>query len=405
MVKRDHVPLTPAKRDRSSGGAKGRGSQAGKSTSANMLVDGRSAKKRKLDPKKKGSKNDAGQEQTFYSSADGTVQKKSLANVYKILSANTASNYYEWNGVTTMYRGAGFAALDSCQTASGAPLTLPIHLVDLTAVLNMVQPLAGSLSSITAPTNYWTRPVLSSQNATDTASGAAPSLSFINVTPSQQPFVSASLGGSTFSDAYPLSHDTFVHSQIKMNIYGALTVPQTVHVYFLKFKKGYLCPGESLTTVENSEAAAFWQSMAKPLTYNPVAVQNQAHMKDVTVIKHDVYHFSPKLSTEQSASEASTVLNPHIKTVNYFEKWNLQTKYDWSRTAGVDLGTGMDTQVDSGDLSTTVQQEDRVFMVIAGECFSVKNTTGAATPCVVSTTQSNAASFDLVIKNKHTRVL
>ena len=53
----------------------------------------------------KGSKNDpnvTGGEQSFYSKADGKPVKKTLANVYKILSANTVKNCYEFSACNPM---------------------------------------------------------------------------------------------------------------------------------------------------------------------------------------------------------------------------------------------------------------------------------------------------------------
>lgn len=87
--------------------------------------------------KEKGTKGDTGKEQTFFSASDGKRQKKTLANVYKILSANRVSNYYEFNLVTSMFSASGALGRMSAEATATAAGAMPVHIVDLTAVPNV----------------------------------------------------------------------------------------------------------------------------------------------------------------------------------------------------------------------------------------------------------------------------
>lgn len=74
-------------------------------------AEGNSTTNTKTKNKAKGQKGDLQSgEQSFYSKADGRPMKKSLANVYKILSASTAKNWYECNAVNPLW---GVAAEDT----------------------------------------------------------------------------------------------------------------------------------------------------------------------------------------------------------------------------------------------------------------------------------------------------
>lgn len=87
----------------------------------------------------KGTKKDSRAEQTFYSSTDGQPMKKTLANVYNVLSASTARNWYESNGANGLYgtAGNGFYLLQASQAGLGMPWTMLCHIYDLSAVLNV----------------------------------------------------------------------------------------------------------------------------------------------------------------------------------------------------------------------------------------------------------------------------
>ncbi|KAL3138114.1 hypothetical protein ABBQ38_005344 [Trebouxia sp. C0009 RCD-2024] len=278
---------------------------------------GRPVKKRKVNHSKgskaRGTKSDgAPGEQTFYSKADGQPLKKSLANVYKILSANTSKNWYETNSANPLWGASayGYHQLSAYQPMIGSLLNLPIDLYDLTAVPNIVN-------------NVVTYPTMRYQMAMSNETGSAvvaPQSASLGV----PLFLQNTVGTTTNNDSYPEAGDLWVSSQIKLNLVGALTVPMTFHIYLVQFKKDYLCPDviQQLQTASPTststaqylaEATAFWQAMAKPLTYNPILVQSSGHMKDVKVLKHDVFHLEPKLSTEPAANEGVSSSWPQVK--------------------------------------------------------------------------------------------
>jgi hypothetical protein len=396
--------VLPAKRQRGSG--HGKNAHAAKRREA--------AKGKKRGPgagtittnKPKGSKNDPNVvgEQSFYSKADGKPVKKSLANVYKILSANTAKNYYEFNSVNPMWNqyGSGNIGLFDLSLGAGSATSMPIDLHELTAVPNIV---SGSV--VTPKTSY--RISFSSDAATGTVqpltAGASNSFGYNAL--NYPLFLQNTTGATNNADSYPMSEDMWESTQIKLNLAGALTVPLTYHVYICQFKKDYLCPDviqalSSTTSVTNanylSEASAFWQAFAKPLITNPILLQNSSHMKDVHVLKHDVFHLEPKLSTEPAANEGTAVTFPHVKTVSYFERMNRKMDYSWEDTGGVALTPGTTgTQIDTGDVSCTVAPNKRVYLIVSCESFST-------TPTAAFSTTRNG-SYDIMVRHKHTRVL
>jgi hypothetical protein len=366
----------------------------------------RKANEKRLDkrPTKKtketGSKKDpAGtSELSFYSKADGKPMKKSLANVYKILSANTAKNWYEAYSTNPMFGNTanGFHTLSAYQTAAGSPLQVPLDLFDLTAVPNLIN------NVITYPN---IRYKCQFSNETDSSL-----VSFPEQTMQKGLFLQNTVGAATNVDSFPEAGDTWVSTQIKMNLVGAVTVPMNIHCYLVQFKKDYLCPDvinqlytSSSTGTPGSqylqEATAFWQSMVKPLLYNPILVQSSTHMKDVKVLKHDVFKFEPKLSTEPQAQEGyGSATWPHIKTVSYFERMNRTMNYKWNDSDGVSLAAGVaDVQQDAGDTRCTVEPKSRVYLMIAAEAFEYSDTNAF--------NNLRNASYDIMIKHKHTKVL
>ena len=188
-------------------------------------------------------------------------------------------------------------------------------------------------------------------------------------------FLQNTVGGSTNSDSYPEAEDMWVSTQIKMNLVGALTIPMTYHVYMVQFKKDYLCPDvlDQLQTQSTTaatanyyaEATAFWQAMAKPLMFNPILVQNSSHSKDMKILKHDVFHLEPKLTTEPGSNEGTSTAWPHVKTVSYFERMNRKLNYKWNDTAAIASNDTNATEVDIGDTRCTVQPKSRVYLIVA----------------------------------------
>ena len=351
--------------------------------------------------KGKGSKNDptVTGEQTFYSKADGATMKKSLNNVYKILSASTAHNWYQTYAATALWGSAspwGYNQMTNNQSAAGSTLTLPLYIHDLNSVPNVVN------GTITTPSASFVM-----QAANETA-GAA--ITFkptgYGTNGSQELFLQNTVGASNNADSYPGAEDMHISTQIKLNLVGALSIPITFHVYIVSFKKDYLCPDvmntltQTTTTTAASyyaEAVAFWESLIKPMLYNPILVQSSPHLKDMKVHKHDAFHLEPKLSTEPQSNEGAAATWPHVKTVSYFERYNTKCDYKWDDNASVPLtGTG-DVQRDVGDVRCTVAPQKRKYLIVMAESFETNQSQ------TFNTVRN--ASYDFMIKHKHSRVL
>lgn len=340
----------------------------------------------------KGTKGDNGEEQTFYSSSDGTRQKKTLANVYKILSANRVSNYYEFNACNQMY-SPGRVTIYSNGTSPGV---LPVQMVDLTACPNIVAGNVINGTSTIATGTLSTATNMSPYHCTlaVATSAAGANYSWYPITEDLPLQLVSSPQTNTLTDSYPMGKDQLVWSQIKLNLYGCNLYPLTYKVYFVKLKKDYLHMTEATsgtwsgTPDELAERNAFWNAISKPLLFNPILPQDSKHWKDVTVLKSDTFHIAPKQSTE-----SDTV--PHVKTVSYFERWNADLNYAWQDEVTVASTATNATQIDLGETKTTVQHKDRILMLITCENFT--------TPGSYSSTTNG--SYDIMVKSRHDRVI
>jgi len=374
----------------------GKKQKVGKSTRATSVVRSRATglltagtiKTETRQKREKGNKKDGGQEQTFYSASDGTVMKKSLANVYKILEGQTTKNYYEMYAANQLYSTAGaLNCISNATTTAGG--TQPLLAFELTACPNAIN------GTITAPSNVQTVMANSAPVSMATSYGTQTvyPVTFGGFTVAKPLALINSTASTTIAEAYPCEKDRLMWSDIRLQLYGALTVPMTWHVYFVQFKKDYLAPNfaDTGTNDERAERAAFWQSIVKPLVYNPILVQDQKHLRDLKIIKHDQFHFSPKLSTEPATG---AVAYPHVKTVKYFERWNKLCTYAWGDEANVDMGNNNASQQSIGENRTTVAPKERIYMLLAAEAF----TSGGFT-------NNTNGSADVMIKNCHERTL
>ena len=391
------VPRTPKKRTRSGdgGGGPGRGSTSAegearkraRARNEGLLTAGTIRTERVK--KTKGTKKDNGQEQTFYSSSDGTLMKKNLANVYKILEGQSTKNYYEWYSAKQLYSPRG-AIPTQCTSTGTAGGQLPVHVMDVTSVPNIIT------GTITSPTLYHGALTVGAPQSMTTSSGSTSvtPVSFGQISNDYAYSVINSTASTNVAECYPAEKDRLLWSDIRLQLYGALNVPITWHVYFLQFKKPWLAPNFSATTGsvdEIAERCAFWMSMTKPLLFNPILVQDQKHLRDVKIIKHDVFTIAPKGTTE---TVSSVTQFPHIKTVKYFERWNKLCNYAWNDVATVDAGNDNGSQVSLGETRNVLEPTQRVYMVVACEAF----TNG-------SFVNTNNGSYDIMVKNCHERTV
>lgn len=335
--------------------------------------------------KKKGKKDDGGNEHTFYNSQDGTLMKKNLANVYKILAANSTKNYYEFNAASQLFGARGYKAMYNGATSTTGGVA-PVHMVDLTACTNVIK------GAATVPPLYYGVLTSGAPASVSTTSGAlnVAAVSFQPNGTQNAMFVANSQAAASFAEMYPGEKDRLLWSDIRLQLYGALNVPITWHVYFVQFKKSHLAPNVASTdgtADEIAERAAFWEAMTKPLLFNPILVQDQKHLRDLKIIKHDQFNIAPATSTE-------TLVNPHVKTVKYFERWNKLCNYNWNDMSQVDFSGADGTQASVGENRTTVQHQQRVYMLIACEAFTPGNFSN--TVC---------GSYDIMVKSCHERSL
>lgn len=340
--------------------------------------------------KQSGSKKDGGAEQTFYTSRSGQRMKKNLANLYKIVEGETTKNYYQFDSVNAMYTKGANNIINQVQTGSLTGVA-PMHMVDLTCVPNMVNGVVTqpnlyhcymNAQAVTTQTtlmgNTSYTPISWTQIAESTA------LSVVNTTAYP----------STAPESYPCEKDRLLWSDIRLNLYGALNVPLTWHIWILKFKKPWLVPTSGITgtTDEQAEKSAFWLAFGKPLVYNPILVQDQKHLKDVQILKHDKFTMSPKLTTEP----ANNSTYAHVKTVKYFQEWDKIVDYSWQDEGQPATGFASDALVEVSQAETRcfVTPKERIIMVIAAEAF----TQGAFNP-------ATNGSYDIMVKSCHERTV
>jgi len=183
-------------------------------------------------------------------------------------------------------------------------------------------------------------------------------------------------------------------------LYGAANLPVKFHIYVCQMKIANYCPDEvnilsaganaAATQGDHTAATAFYQALAKPLIFNPILVQSSSHSKDMKVIKHDIFQMNPKQSTDSDTQV-------HVKTANYYFRWNKECRYDWQDTAtvGADI-TNPDTQLDQGYNSTTVRPTERIYLIVAAEDYS--------TSMIDAYDKGTNASYDIMVKNTYSRL-
>lgn len=375
------APVTPQKPSHSA--KRKREGYTARQRNTGMLTAGTISTKRQK--KAKGKKSDAGQEHTFYNSQDGTLMKKSLANVYKLLAAQSTKNYYEFSAASQLYGARGNQAMFNGSTSTTGGVN-PLHIVDLTGCPNVVKGVA------TIPSLYYSGLTTGAPLSLTTTNGAQTvyPVNFqsrgvpnaLNVVNSTTP--------SNVAECYPGEKDRLLWSDIRLQLYGALNIPIKWHIYFVQFKKSHLCPNSDSTAGtpdEIAERASFWQSMVKPLLFNPILVQDQKHLRDLRIIKHDEFDMAPAATTE-------TLVNPHVKTVKYFERWNKLCNYSWNDMEQVDMSNADGTQIAIGETRTVLEHKERVYMIIACEAFTNGNFSN--TVC---------GSYDIMVKHCHERSL
>lgn len=327
----------------------------------------------------------------------------------KLLDTGRISNIFRVSGQTQNFQtdGAlkirnaiaqpyGFYPLTCGQTGTGAPLIAPIYAIDLTSVPN-----GGSTgtASVAYPNSLWR------MNYATEIKGSNITWTTFNSPPAS----SASFYPENVQTNFqPGPRDILDWVQAKFLFYPATLVPTRINVDIVTFNDDVVVPGginaTSGTTVTDSYAKAFWESMMKKYMFSPLENGNSnLEKKFVTYLDRKEIILDCKTNIENEKN--------HIRQLNIFKRMDRVCVYNWgdtgvmnarpldSATPQVDQpGTAGEDWITNNAVTNqnTVRPGVRVFMLIRAFAGQVQ---GSA--------DFNAKyhpSFDMVCRVKHSQL-
>jgi len=289
---------------------------------------------------------------------------------------------YRWNGVKA-FSGNGFYWLSN-KTVSASTRALPLYLFDLTAVNN---------EGLAAPT-----PFLMLQQ--DNTAGA---MAFTPISGLAEDGTTAT--SSLVEEISPLSGTgaatalTKVHRKsildsisIQMNCWGSTTKADKYMVALVRFTDDDLVPTHgsyvSDLAAANTKRTDFYQSMMKPLTFNPIATTGGLFSKKMKIIKQMAFTIQPNSTTDGDT-------DPDVKVIKWFVKMNKLLNYVEKATTLTNVADTND-QADyarqtESEITNQVNPKSRIYLMIRCTNYGVDGTeSNVLTP-----------SFDLSIRTRH----
>lgn len=190
------------------------------------------------------------------------------------------------------------------------------------------------------------------------------------------------------SPATPHSKDILKWLSIKTNLWGCKNRSTKFRLEIVQFKDDALLPVSMVSA--NDKRTALFQSLVKPLAYNPIASIQTDLRKKMRVIKSETFIIQPTSTTE-------TDQDPHVRTVNWFMR--LDKMLDYSQK-GQKISNVTDVVDDSDYVQNVGQQNDcyidptkRMYLMLYATNFGAdaEFNSNVETP-----------SFDLVVRACHT---
>lgn len=302
-----------------------------------------------------------------------------LAMLNRFVKANQEKVIYKWNGVKN-FDDHGYYWFNNI--ADENTRYLPIYSFDLTSCVNTTNN-GTTIASIPMHQMY--------QVGGDIgfAASLCPDVSGGQTLTSTWGMERAPYSNSVdvISPATPHSKDILKWLSIKTNLWGCKARSTKFRLEIVQFKDEDLLP-TSMTPL-NTKRTSLFQSLVKPLAYNPIASIQSDMRKKYRVIKSETFIIQPTSTTE-------TDQDPHVRTVNWFMR--LDKLMDYAQT-GKTLPAVADVADDSDYVQNLGNQNDayidptkRMYLMLYATNFGVDSQ-------VLDNTQT--PSFDLVVRSCH----
>lgn len=188
---------------------------------------------------------------------------------------------------------------------------------------------------------------------------------------------------------FPHNKSRLLWNQVSMNLWGAKqkAVKYTVQIVKLDstldpWEMGSLISG----TNDYQKCQAFYQSLIKPLTYNPIATTSTNLQKYMKVLKTYTTVIQPTSSTENDA-------DPHAKILKWFMRWDRDFNYEHSAKTitGTELFNEPDFAQQRQENTAYTSSSQKIFLLVRATCYSLTTTEESTV----------SGSFDICVRSCH----
>jgi len=312
-----------------------------------------------------------GQEAEFVSKrlTYGRKPKNNFQNLSRFVRGNISRTVFGMHEVSPFGGAAGKLTLGHVQASPGTVLQVPMHMYDLTSVVN------ASGGVVSSPNTGW---YLTFSSELPTATG-----SFSELGSAKDFVVEASPNQTTIVQNYPGPSSIMRWAQARMIFYAPLSVPSKIKVQMVQFIDEELCPDSTLPATHSLtlRASAWYQSYFKAQMYSPIETTQSLGFKGIKVLHSEVFIMNPKSSDEQTST--------HYKQLDIFKWMNRKCNYAWNNDNGTNLQNDTPA-INTGENATTVHPRARIFLMITGQSGRTTDGSNTVTP-----------SYDIVLRTQH----
>lgn len=327
-------------------------------------------------------------EYTRKSRRHGRYRKKTLKNLYRIVSTNQQPNWFRFEGINRFNSNVGgfFTLYNHLNTATNVEYQ-PLFIADLTSISNLnstgilQEPIVmwfATRNNLASPVTY----SLTTAPGTD-STGASSAL-----------WNKENMSGTNGTIVAPARRGILKYSDIRLMCYGCTQLPVKYDISIVYFPDDIYNPfyGSVLnngTIVSNSggQSAVLMDDLLAPFSYNPLNVQDPKLRSKCKFLFRESFIIQPGVTTEGDSAV------PHFREVKIFKKWDKFCTFDWQDNVNSDPQVTKFMQ-QAGSTFPTVEYSKRCFLMVR----AISGFTSAAGVPTFSKTVN--PTFDLFIRNK-----
>lgn len=301
----------------------------------------------------------------------------------------------QWYRVQGLNRFAlttgGFYGLKNATTATGDYI-LPVHVWDLTSIINLNAPGSANISPNVGFTLYNNTAGESYAHTLSSVTEAGTTVNNCNLL-----FENTSYSSRAYDD--PLRKSFHEYSHIKMMLYGTLNRPTKYLIQIVKFKDGEVDPLWAAGT--NAEKKKLFHYLASPYMTNMLEMGTPQAKQYVKVIKT----YSVTIDRPTEYGEVLAGLPKHLRSqeLNIFLPHNRVRRYDWigASTPIEPDGTGFDQDNGVG-FDTRTDPRNRLYLMIRALVPTEEiSADGLETTVQRAPIVDYQPSYDLILRQKH----